>query len=356
MNQSHSPVRRFLSFPWAITFSDLCIVLLCFFILMASTTRTDPQQYALISESLHGHFGAGQSASNQPNSAGSMTIDHPEPLSVLPVPTQALRLAPGHSDPTPLLKDLEQIRHLLHEQRGRQLVEVAPWGDRIRVQFSPEPNGNDMSRLSYYQDVVEAVRLLENSRDDWSHEVAIYGAESALLDAAGARVKNVSHIGDEDSQAELTAITQGLEQSFKGEREKGWVHIEKLSHSIRVRLGEGGAFAPGDAALTATALSIIDRLGETARTSGARILISGHTDTIPINTAHYKDNWELSAARAISVVRELVNHRGIDPARIEAQGFADTQPLVDNDTPEHRAQNRRIEITLELPTRQISAN
>jgi len=348
MSDPYSPVRRFLSFPWAITFSDLCIVLLCFFILMASTTRSDPQRYAEVSSSMQGHFG-GQKVNQNSNVA---SIEEPaESLSVLPTPTQALRVKPGHADPIPLLNDLEHIRNLLKDFRERQIVDVMPSGDHIKIQFVSAPTGNDVNRLSYYQDVIEAVRLLQNSRDEWSHEVAVYGAEAALLDAAGARVKIGAQSSDEDSQAELAAISKSLEQAFKTERQTGWVSIEKLSHSVRVRLGEGGAFAPGDAALTATALAVIDRLGDTARSSGARIIIGGHTDTIPINTAHYKDNWELSAARAISVVRELVNHRGIDPARIEAQGFADTQPVIDNDTATHRAQNRRIEITLELPVR-----
>jgi chemotaxis protein MotB len=347
--EPYSPVRRFLSFPWAITFSDLCIVLLCFFILLTSTTRTDPERYSEISESLQDHFGANKQAPTLALVNPTAADLTPDAMSVLPAPTEALNIKPGHADPLPLYHDVNKVRELLKNFRERKVVEVSAFKDHIRVQFAPVPSGDELVRLSYYQDVTEAVRLLQNSRDEWAHEVSVYGATDALLDAAGARIRNIQHAGDDASKLQLTQMTKNLEQAFIRERQSGMISVEQLSHSVRVRLGEVGAFAPGEAALTSTATLVVDRIGEAAKASGARILIGGHTDTMPINTARFRDNWELSAARAISVVRELVNRRGIDPARIEAQGYGDTQPLLSNDSPEHRAMNRRIEITLELP-------
>jgi chemotaxis protein MotB len=91
-------------------------------------------------------------------------------------------------------------------------------------------------------------------------------------------------------------------------------------------------------------MNVIDKVGTLASLRGARIVIGGHTDDRPIRTPRYRDNWDLSAARAIAVVRELVARRGIDPRRIEAQGFADTRPVAPNDSDGNRALNRRIEI------------
>lgn len=351
MSDPYAPIKRFMSFPWAITFSDLCIVLLCFFILMASTTQTDPQRYAEISGSLQDHFGHPSSVRGDTAAAvgvaQSMPVD--TTMSVLPAPTEALTLKPGHADPLPLLHDVNVIRQILNEPRSRQLVEVMAFGNQIKVQFVPVPTGNDVARLGFFQQVVDGVKQLDNARDELSHEVLVYGATDALLDAAGARLKSTSRASDDESRLLINSLLSSVETGLKQERQQGLVTVEKLSHSVRIRLGEAGAFAPGDAALTPQALQIVDRLGEAARQSGARIIIGGHTDTVPINTARYRDNWELSAARAIAVVRELVNHRGVDSSRIEAQGFGDTQPMTANDTPEHRATNRRIEITLELP-------
>jgi flagellar motor protein MotB len=354
MNDRYIPVRKFKSLPWAITFSDLCIVLLCFFILIASTARTDPRRYAEISESLQDHFGhASALAPNDPTNTPAQTgqpAATAETVSVLPAPTTGLILKPGHEAPLSLLHDVNYVRGILKEARSRQVVEVSAFGDRIKVQFATAPRGADATRLGYFQDVMESLRVLDRSKDELSHQLLIFGATDALLDTAEARAKSNPRTNEEANQIQLGQLLRSVETNLKQERLSGIITVEKLSHSVRIRLGEAGAFAPGDAALTPLALRVIDRLADVARQSDARILIGGHTDTVPIQTAHYRDNWELSAARAISVVRELVNQRDIDPARIEAQGFGDTQPMVPNDSAEHRAVNRRIEITLELST------
>jgi len=69
---------------------------------------------------------------------------------------------------------------------------------------------------------------------------------------------------------------------------------------------------------------------------------------MPISNARYRDNWDLSAARAIAVVREMVRVHRIDAERVRAQGFADTKPVVANDSASNRLRNRRIEIALEV--------
>jgi chemotaxis protein MotB len=115
-----------------------------------------------------------------------------------------------------------------------------------------------------------------------------------------------------------------------------------------VRIGAGGAFPTGDATLTPFITRIIERIGTVAKSADARIVIGGHTDSVPISTMKYRDNWDLSAARAVSVVRELVVNRGFDAEKIEAQGFADTRPVADNGTAEGRSRNRRIEIEVRI--------
>jgi len=75
------------------------------------------------------------------------------------------------------------------------------------------------------------------------------------------------------------------------------------------------------------------------------ITVSGHTDNVPIANSQYRSNWDLSAARAASVVFQLLD-AGIEPARIMVSGHADTQPRAPNDTPENRALNRRVDIAL----------
>jgi chemotaxis protein MotB len=76
------------------------------------------------------------------------------------------------------------------------------------------------------------------------------------------------------------------------------------------------------------------------------IRVEGNTDNVPIHTAQYPTNWELSAARAIGVARYLVEHDGLDPYRVSAAGYGEFRPRVPNDTDDHRQQNRRVDIVL----------
>ena len=75
-------------------------------------------------------------------------------------------------------------------------------------------------------------------------------------------------------------------------------------------------------------------------------MVEGHTDNVPINTARFPSNWELSTARAVSVVRYLSEVVGVEPDRFSAVGYGDTKPKGSNDTPKNRKKNRRVEIIL----------
>lgn len=144
-------------------------------------------------------------------------------------------------------------------------------------------------------------------------------------------------------QAAAQAVQQ-LHQAFASELSLGVIDIRQRDRQVEIRMGDAGAFASGDAQLTPLSQALIAQVVAVAGVRDAQITIGGHTDNIPIRGGRYRDNWELSAARAIAVVRELVDHHGIDPAHVHAQGFADTQPIASNDLPLGRASNRRIEI------------
>jgi chemotaxis protein MotB len=77
-----------------------------------------------------------------------------------------------------------------------------------------------------------------------------------------------------------------------------------------------------------------------------QLAVEGHTDNVPINTAQFPSNWELSTARATAVLRYLVEHHGIAPARLSAAGYADQRPVAPNDTGGGRARNRRVDLAI----------
>lgn len=104
-------------------------------------------------------------------------------------------------------------------------------------------------------------------------------------------------------------------------------------------------FEPGQATLQSAGLSILDLVTSSLLNAGHDVAIEGHTDSRPISTSRYPSNWELSTARATSVLRYMLL-QGFDPARISASGYADTRPVAANDTPEGQAANRRVEIVI----------
>jgi chemotaxis protein MotB len=105
-------------------------------------------------------------------------------------------------------------------------------------------------------------------------------------------------------------------------------------------------FTPGSDQLTPEGAAIVDKLAGVLGQMDNAVSIEGHTDDQPIATARFQSNWELSTARATTVLRSLVDPHGIDPHRLSAAGYADTRPVASNATPEGRAANRRVEIVI----------
>ncbi|TSE33649.1 OmpA family protein [Tepidimonas charontis] len=131
------------------------------------------------------------------------------------------------------------------------------------------------------------------------------------------------------------------------------IQILRRDDGVSFRIPSEVLFASGEAELTPAGRAVIDRLLPAFNQApDFTISVEGHTDNVPIATARFPSNWELSAARAGSVVRHL-EARGLNPTRLRATGYADTRPIAPNDTPQNRALNRRVDITLEPPLRPV---
>jgi chemotaxis protein MotB len=130
---------------------------------------------------------------------------------------------------------------------------------------------------------------------------------------------------------------------------QGQVRITEGALGITVEINASVLFASGDATLDAGAVSALTAMAKILAPTDFPITVEGHTDNTPINTPQFPSNWELSGARASSVVRLFIAN-GVDPRRLTAAGYADERPVADNATPEGRARNRRVAITIESRT------
>lgn len=121
--------------------------------------------------------------------------------------------------------------------------------------------------------------------------------------------------------------------------------MRQTERGLIVSLSEAGFFAPGEATVNSDAETVISAIAETLKNSPMPVRVEGHTDSTPISNNRYPSNWELSTARASSVLIQLTA-RGIAPERLSAAGYGGFQPVADNSTPEGRAQNRRVDIVI----------
>ncbi len=126
----------------------------------------------------------------------------------------------------------------------------------------------------------------------------------------------------------------------------GKVAVETTGSTVLIRLPEEVAFPPGSDDVAPEIAGIIDRLAPAMRDTTGTIMVTGHTDDVPIASSEFASNWELSADRAVAVIHEIVRLTGIDEARFAAVGKGDVAPIAPNDTPENRAKNRRVEISI----------
>jgi type VI secretion system protein ImpK len=131
------------------------------------------------------------------------------------------------------------------------------------------------------------------------------------------------------------------------EIKRGLVAVDdRADRSIVTTLG-GGLFKPGEAMVDAEGQWLLARIGEALAKVPGQVEVIGHTDNVPIRTLRFPSNWELSKARAESVVKLLAPR--VSGGRVASDGRGETEPLASNDTPEGRARNRRVEITLYVP-------
>ena len=164
-------------------------------------------------------------------------------------------------------------------------------------------------------------------------------------------------------QMEKEVITPGEEEYLKeqkllvelGVKIKSYVTEQNLTAAMDVILTEEGLtirlkqpilFDSGEAQIKKEALPILDEVARLVRNLPNDIRITGHTDNVPINTTRFPSNWELSTARATTMLRHLLEKGKLERKRLSAAGYASYKPVASNDTASGRAQNRRVEIVI----------
>ncbi len=156
-------------------------------------------------------------------------------------------------------------------------------------------------------------------------------------------------VGGEQLRPKLDPVFDVVEQlrhSLAGELGGGTIQIERTADGILLRFQDTVFFERGKADLRADARRILDKVVGVILNLPLPIEAEGHTDTLPIKSAQFPSNWELSVARATAVVRYLVEAHGVSPLRLAARGLGEHKPLYPNHPTLGEPRNRRVELNI----------
>jgi len=273
---------------WVMTFADLMSLLMCFFVLLLSFSQMDLAKFKQVAGSMKKAFGVQREI---------VAYEIPKGTSVI-----AREFTPGKPEPTPL----NEVRQkTIHEMENTLIF------DQIRTQ-------GDIRKTS---DFDKAVAEKKQNNNEKKEENTAKG-KSTAEEAAEVAEELINEIMD------------------------GVIEIESFDQRIVIRILEQGSFSSGEDVIRPSFIPVIDKIRKILERLPGKIIVSGHTDNIPIYTSRFRSNWDLSAARAVTVTHHLFDKGSLEKKRVVVSGFADTKPLFKNDTKEHRANNRRVEIEL----------
>jgi chemotaxis protein MotB len=267
---------------WMGTFADLMSLLMCFFVLLLSFSEMDAMKFKRLAGSMAQAFGV----QNKLN-----VTDIPKGTSII-----AQEFSPGRPEPTPINEIWQKT-----EDMTEMSLEV-----ECSEEYSLEQGAEDMEAGVQIQVKQKLEELLEETRSD-AYELA--GALSEQIAA-------------------------------------GQVELETRGRLIIIRIREKGSFISGSAEMAPAYKDVMREVKAVLALKKGHIEVQGHTDDIPIKTSRFRSNWELSSSRAVSVAQELMLGGELNPRRFMVSGYADTQPLVANDSSKNRARNRRVEILI----------
>lgn len=277
---------------WVTTFADLMSLLMCFFVLLLSFSEMDIIKYKQIAGSLKAAFGVQRVVETKTMPKGTSII--------------AQEFSPGRPDPTSL--------KVLQQQTTDETKENLDFTD-AEVKGGGEADAGEEAQ-----------------------------ADTEAAEAAG------SDRIPEDNQS------QRIKDMLSEEIEQGLLDVETQPGRTVIRIQEKGSFPSGSADLTPLYAPVMNKIARVLDDTRGEISVAGHTDDVPISTTRFRSNWELSAARSVTVVHHLLSGTPLDPGRFLIEGHADSQPLADNDEPQGRARNRRVEIVVRSPEDQAASD
>ena len=374
---------------WMATFADMATLLMAFFVLILSFAEFNVPKFKQISGSLKNAFGVQKIIPVVEQPKGTTVIEmnfspSPSPSVTEEMTQQTTQQEQREVEIKSKDKDAEngndldnggtdaesgsgdssenltatQLANALQDAIEKGQVELQSDGEKVVVNF-PENENTEKDLPSLLQETLAALDEASAATGE-SDGVLFGGLEQQLkelfskISEQESQIKELSNLasgagddGDEDKKAKASIATDLLEVALRQEIADGLVEVERRDGKVFVTVGSGGAFPSGTADLTSQAQEIIQRISFNALTSSSKLTVTGHTDNVPISGGLYRDNWDLAAARAASVVQAVQNTGMVAASNLQAVSKGENDPVASNDTAAGRELNRRIEIEID---------
>ena len=356
---------------WMATFADMATLLMAFFVLILSFAEFNVPKFKQISGSLKNAFGVQKivpiveqpkgttvlSLNFSPSPSPSVTQDMTQQTTDVTKPDLEVKQRDkdqdgGESD------GAEEIVKALEDAIARGDIEVEVLGENVVVNFTPT-EAKDEELPNLLQETLEAIDKAKKAAGKAEQEVLFGGLEQKLAQLAAAADAAIQSGNAASAEAKAEAEQQkasnekaeiaedDLKVALRQEIGQGLVAVDRQKDKVIITVGAGGAFPSGSAELTEAARKIMEEIAGVNEAGSGEITVSGHTDDVPlIFGSQFRDNWDLAAARAASVVQALEDTGKVPAGRMQAVSFGESQPVESNDTARGRATNRRIEIEI----------
>ena len=356
---------------WMATFADMATLLMAFFVLILSFAEFNVPKFKQISGSLKNAFGVQRVVPivEQPKGTTVLSLNFspsPSPSVTQDMTQQTTDITKPDLDVKQREKDddggeseaAEDVVKALEDAIARGDIEVEVLGENVVVNFTPtETKDEELPNL--LQETLDAIEEAKKAAGQADQEVLFGGLEQKLsqLAAAAEAAIQANSNNAQQQQADAEAQKESNEKAEIAEDElkvalrqeigQGLVAVDRQEDKVIVPVGAGGAFPSGSAELTESARKIMEEIAGVNEAGTGKITVSGHTDDVPlIFGSQFRDNWDLAAARASSVVQALEDTGKVPAGRMQAVSFGESQPVAGNDTARGRATNRRIEIEI----------
>ncbi|HVN33159.1 MAG TPA: OmpA family protein [Thermoanaerobaculaceae bacterium] len=194
----------------------------------------------------------------------------------------------------------------------------------------------------------DAANYKKQYQDETAKTAALEKKNADLQTQNAALTKSTAQLTEEKGALEAKSKQyEELAGALKEQIDSGQIELTELRGKMTVKLKDKVLFSSGSAAINKQGRDALDAVAHAfQKLQGKGVVVAGYTDTVPTGPkSPFKDNWDLSTARSVSVVRYLQS-KGVDPRMLGAAGFSQYRPLAPNDTEAGRSQNRRIEIAL----------